>query len=163
MSNPQPSDLRLEDRLAIDDLMVRYVEAIDGKEWDLLDTVFTPDAILDYSTSGGPDAKGSYPEMKVWLRNALAVFSLTQHMIGKSSVVFDGDAAHCRTIFHNPMVLPIDDTGKYNPEGTGQSTFVVGGWYEDTCRKMPEGWRIVHKYEEQAFISGSFPPGFAVG
>lgn len=152
----------LADRLSIDDLMSRYVEAIDSKDWRLLDTVFTEDAILDYSTSGGPNAKGTYPEMKAWLQKALSVFSLTQHLIGKSAVVLEGNTAKCRTIFHNPMVLPIDETGKYDPEGTGQSTFVVGGWYEDTCYRTPDGWRIIHKYEKQAFMSGNFPPGFGI-
>ena len=62
----------IADRIALDDLMTRYVDAIDTKNWDLLDTVFTPDAILDYSTSGGPDAKGPYPQIKEWLQGALA-------------------------------------------------------------------------------------------
>lgn len=153
-------ETQLADRFAIDDLMVRYIDAIDTKDWDLLDTVFTPDAILDYTTSGGPDAKGPYPEIKKWLQNALAVFPLTQHMIGKSKIEFDGDMAKCRTIFHNPMILPINSDGNYDSSGTGQSVFIVGGWYLDTCQKTADGWRIVHKYEEQAYMSGSFPPGF---
>ena len=45
----------IADRLEIDQLLVRYVDAIDAKDWDLLDTVFTPDAHLDYSSSGGPE------------------------------------------------------------------------------------------------------------
>ena len=48
-----------DDRFAIEDLLQRYTTAIDDKDWDLLDTVFAPDAVLDYTTSGGP--KGSYP------------------------------------------------------------------------------------------------------
>lgn len=154
---------QLADRFAIDDLMVRYIEAIDNKDWDLLDTVFTPDAVLDYSTSGGPDAKGAYPEIKQWLQGALAAFPLTQHMIGKSKIELEGDTAKCRTIFHNPMVLPVNSEGNYDPDGSGQSVFVVGGWYEDTCQRTPDGWRIVHKFEQQAYVSGSFPPGFAPG
>lgn len=152
----------IADRIAIDDLMTRYVDAIDTKDWDLLDTVFTPDAVLDYSTSGGPDAKGPYPQIKEWLQGALAIFPLTQHMIGKSAVELNGDTAQCRTIFHNPMILPVDESGRYDPEGTGQSVFVVGGWYMDTCKKTPDGWRIVRKYEQQAFMSGNLPEGFAV-
>ena len=58
-------DIReIADRLEIEQLIVRYTIAIDRKDWDLLDTVFTPDAILDYESSA-PDAKGPYPKMKL--------------------------------------------------------------------------------------------------
>ncbi len=79
-------ELQLADRFAIDDLMVRYIDAIDTKDWDLLDTVFTPDAILDYTTSGGPDAKGTYPEIKKWLQNALAALPRNQARRGATAL-----------------------------------------------------------------------------
>ena len=34
----------ISDRLEIEQLMVRYIEAIDSKDWGLLDSVFTEDA-----------------------------------------------------------------------------------------------------------------------
>ena len=48
----------ISDRLEIEQLMALYVEAIDSKDWDLLDNVFTADAHLDYESSGGPEGKG---------------------------------------------------------------------------------------------------------
>ena len=38
----------ISDRLEIEQLMVKYVDAIDDKNWELLDDVFTNDAFLDY-------------------------------------------------------------------------------------------------------------------
>src|SRR5687767_8582299 len=99
----------ISDRIEIDDLLQRYTAAIDAKDWDLLDSVFAPDATLDYSTSGGPHDK--YPVVKAWLQEVLAVFPMTHHMIGKSTVKLDGDRAQCRSIFYNPMALPTDDEG----------------------------------------------------
>ena len=43
----------ISDNLEIERLMAKYVDAIDGKDWDLLDEVFTDDAYLDYESSGG--------------------------------------------------------------------------------------------------------------
>ena len=43
----------ISDRLEIQDLMVRYSYAIDNRDWDALDDVFTPDAHIDYSVFGG--------------------------------------------------------------------------------------------------------------
>jgi hypothetical protein len=55
----------LSDRLEIDDLLTTYTMAIDEGDWDALDRVFTPDAHLDYSASGG--TVGAFPEVKAWL------------------------------------------------------------------------------------------------
>ena len=43
----------ISDRLEIQDLLVAYSHAIDTRNWDALDDVFTPDAFIDYSDFGG--------------------------------------------------------------------------------------------------------------
>jgi hypothetical protein len=43
----------LVDRRAIDDLLIRYTTALDTRQLDLLDQVFTADAQIDYAASGG--------------------------------------------------------------------------------------------------------------
>lgn len=148
----------ISDRLEIEQLLVRYVDAIDTKDWELLDTVFTPDAHLDYSSSGGDEGKGDYPTIRAWLEKSLAMFPMTQHLIGKSAVTLAGNTAICRTIFHNPMGVPINDDGIFDADGSGLHVFVVGGWYHDTVTRTPEGWRISEKVEVQAFTEGGFPP-----
>ena len=39
----------ISDRLELQQLLVDYCHAIDDFDWDALDRVFTPDAIIDYS------------------------------------------------------------------------------------------------------------------
>ncbi|HEV8298676.1 MAG TPA: nuclear transport factor 2 family protein [Acidimicrobiales bacterium] len=154
---------QISDRIEIEDLLQRYTSSIDAKDWDRLDTVFTVDATLDYTTSGGP--VGPYPDVKAWLQRALAHFPMTHHMIGKSSIDLDGDTAHCRTIFYNPMGMSIDETGRFIPggaAGAGQHVFIVGGFYNDTCARLADGWRIVHKFEEQSYLYGTFAEGFDI-
>lgn len=148
----------IADRLELDQLMVRYVEAIDTQDWDMLDTVFTPDAHLDYSSSGGDEGRGDYPTIRAWLEKSLTMFPMTQHLIGKSLVEIEGDRARCRTIFHNPMGVPVNDDGIYDATGSGLHVFVVGGWYDDVCVRTDDGWRIAEKVETQAFTQGGFPP-----
>ena len=153
----------ISDRIEIDDLLQRYTAAIDAKDWDLLDTVFTPDATLDYTTSGGP--VGPFPEVKAWLARALAHFPMTHHMIGKSSVKLEGDRAQCRTIFYNPLGASTDADGKFIPNGGSGANlhvFIVGGFYNDTCARTPHGWRIIHKFEEGSYMTGTFPEGFEI-
>ena len=64
--------LSVEARIDIDDLLTRYATAIDGRDWGLLDTVFIPDAHLDYRSAGG--VAGDYPAVRAWLTEVLPVF-----------------------------------------------------------------------------------------
>jgi 3-phenylpropionate/cinnamic acid dioxygenase small subunit len=132
----------ISDRIEIDDLLIRYTVAIDKKDWELLDTVYTPDAKIDYTTSGG--IKGEYPEVRAWLAKALAPFTMTQHLISNSSVNIDGDTATARTMVFNPM-------GTDDGEG-GLKLFYVGGWYDDKLVRTDDGWRIAERFEEKAFF-----------
>jgi hypothetical protein len=81
----------ISDRIEINDLLVRYTVAIDTKDWKLLDTCFTADADVDYTTSGG--IKGKYPEVRAWLEKALAAFDMTQHLITNTTLELAGDRA----------------------------------------------------------------------
>ena len=138
----------ISDRIRIQDLLVRYTVAIDTQDWELLDTVFLPDATVDYTTSGG--IRGSYPEVRAWLAKALAIFDMTQHMISNSVVELAGDQATAKTMVYNPM-------GRKQPDGS-LHLFYVGAYYIDKLVRTPEGWRISDRYEEQAFRDGTLTP-----
>ena len=135
---------RLADRLAIQDLMVDYCAAIDRKEFDELDEIFTPDAWIDYTCFGGP--KGHYPEIKEFLQKSLPNFPHYYHMIANTQVRFglDDNRAKARTICHNPMVIPL-------PEG-GEQTAFFGLWYVDELTRTPAGWRLSQRLEEPCYI-----------
>lgn len=137
----------ISDRIAINDLLVRYTVAIDTKDWNLLDTCFLPAAHVDYTQSGG--TKGPYPEVRRWLEKALSVFPMTQHFISNSAVTIDGDEARARTYVINPMGFPKEDGSLH--------IFTVGAYYHDKLVYTDEGWRIVERTEEQAYLEGSLP------
>ena len=128
----------ISDRLEIQDLFARYSFAIDERDWEALDHIFTPDARIDYTESGG--AKGSLAEIKAWLPGALARFPAFQHMVATTKLTLAGDKATSRTILFNPMV----EEG----EGGERQTFFMGLWYRDTLVRTPGGWRISERYEE---------------
>ena len=62
----------ISDRLEIEGVVIRYTRGIDTGAWDLLDTVFTPDAEIDYTESGGIAER--YPAVKPWLAEVLPLF-----------------------------------------------------------------------------------------
>jgi len=142
----------ISDRIEIQDLLTRYTVAIDEKDWEKLDTCFTPDAKVDYTTSGG--IKGNYPEVRAWLEKALAPFTMTQHLISNTTVTLDGDKATTRTYVYNPMGLPKKDGSLH--------IFTVGAYYNDDLVRTPDGWRIADRFEEQAFMEGTLPTNFEI-
>jgi len=142
----------ISDRMQIDDLLIRYTVAIDTKDYKLLDTCFTADADVDYTTSGG--IKGKYPEVRAWLEKALAAFTMTQHLITNTTLTLSGDTATARTIVFNPMGTP-------NKSGS-LHIFYVGAYYNDELVRTSDGWRIQQRYEEQAFMDGTLPEGFQI-
>ena len=141
----------ISDRIEIHDLLVRYSHAIDTRDFDALDQVFTPDAFIDYTSMGG--AKGTLPEIKEFLRKAMAQFSGFQHMIANSMIDLRGDEATGRTICHNPMVMT-------KPNGEAH-VFFCGLWYLDRLVRTPKGWRIRERVEEKCYFH-NVPADFAV-
>jgi len=130
----------LSDRAEIQDLMVRYSYCIDDSNWDGLDAVFTPDAFIDYTQTGG--AKGSYPEIKHFLAQTLPQFPGYQHASVCTQISLNGDHATARTIVFNPMM--VDVHGK-------RQVFFVGAWYLDTLRRTAVGWRICQRIEKSSW------------
>ena len=143
---------QLSDRVEINDLLIRYTTAIDTKSWTLLDTCFTPDAHLDYTSAGG--IKGPYPTVRGWLEKALAAFPMTVHFIGNSVVTLEGDKAKARTFVLNPMGFPNKDGSLH--------LFTVGAFYNDELVRTGTGWRIAKRVEEQAFLDGSLPAALQI-
>jgi 3-phenylpropionate/cinnamic acid dioxygenase small subunit len=141
-------DGELVDRLAIQELVVRYAWAIDTKDWAALDTVFLPDAWLDYSSNPG-GAVGHYPEIRAWLEKSLAPFPVTQHLVTNIDPTVDGDRATCRTMVYNPM-------GAATREGP-LHFFFLGGRYDDELVRSADGWRIAKRVETLLWFQGSLP------
>ena len=134
----------ISDRLEIQDLLVRYAHCIDARDIDGLDDIFTPDARIDYTAVGG--AAGGLAEIKDFLRESLALFSSSQHMIGNTMIDYDDpDTVRARTICHNPMVHRL--TGE-------EKVMTVGIWYVDVLVRTPDVWRIKERVEEKCYIDG---------
>ena len=128
----------LSDRAEIEALLVRYTRAIDTGDWNRLDTVFAPDAHIDYTATGGIVA--AYVEVKPWLAEMLPLFPRRMHTLGQLDIAIDGDTATVAAYFHNPMGLP-------QAEGPDQLV-ELGGIYHHDLRRGPDGWRS-HRLVEQ--------------
>jgi len=142
-TNQQVSLTEALDRIEIQHVIASYSQAIDSHDWDALDRVFTPDAVIDYTELGG--IRGDLPTIKKFLETSLPRYPRTQHLLGQSYVEIDGDTAFGRTACFNPMVLTTET------ESADEQVYFVGLWYRDVIVRTPEGWRISSRYEERTY------------
>ncbi len=142
---------RHDDRAEINDLIANYAWAIDELDFDALDSVFTSDADLDYSSNPGGFA-GGLVETKAWLKASLAFFVVRQHSMANTLITFDEvdpGRAKCKTMVNNPM-------GARTKSGKPHM-FTIGARYDDELVRTADGWRISKRVETLLFLDGTLP------
>ncbi len=139
----------ISDRLEIQDLVWRYSEIIDAKDFDALrDDVFTPDAFIDYSAFGG--SKGDLESTIAFLHDAMKIFPAHQHLNANIQIKLDGDPpaprATGRVMCFNPQQLEPKTGDEDGP------IFFCGLWYVDEYLRTDAGWRIQKRVEEKSYL-----------
>ncbi|MGD0312999.1 MAG: nuclear transport factor 2 family protein [Acidimicrobiales bacterium] len=140
------NDIIVEDRIGMDDLLTRYATAIDSLDWEMLDSVFTGDAHLDYRSAGG--IEGGYPEVRRWLSEVLPLFDVTQHLVVNREFGRRDGGVYARSCFLNVNRLQVE--GK-------PWQFTVGGRYHDQLVRTPSGWRIARRIEHTLWWDNPMP------
>jgi 3-phenylpropionate/cinnamic acid dioxygenase small subunit len=139
----------IADQLAIHEVMYRYGMAVDRRDWDLYRQVFTDDASIDYSESGGP--RSDLEAAVTWLAEVLEPFAGLHHNMTNHVVELEGDAARSCTYY-----LAVHSLA----DGRGAETvLVVGGFYQDRLRRTASGWRIAERVERMVWTDGPYPEG----
>ncbi len=114
------------DRLELHELPGRYGDAIDDRDWDRLDQIFTEDAVFDLTDLGVPLLEG-LPRIKAFM---------------------DTEAQHPRThTMTNIYVDEVDGGVKLNFRIVallGEGRVGTASYYDDVV-KTPDGWRVQHR------------------
>jgi 3-phenylpropionate/cinnamic acid dioxygenase small subunit len=130
------------DVVAIQQVLYHYAYALDARDYDALDEVFSADAKLH--TSGGTlMSPGQYKSM---CASELPKLDATQHMVTNTSVTVDGDRANSRAYFQAQHVKE-----SLAPD----SQLLMAGWVDDEFERRAEGWRIVERRWHSAWTSGN--------
>lgn len=128
----------MSDLAAIREVLARYMRAMRLHDVDLMDDVFTPDAVIDYTAIGG--TKTSWAETKPWLQGMIAV----EHFILFVGDVYptfadDGQRASVESTWHGVFVAAPDAT-----------PLLIYGTYADELVRTPDGWRIRARTDQPA-------------
>ena len=132
----------MSDEAEIARLLYRYARAVDTKDWELYRSVFTQDAVIDYSSAGIP--AGSRDEIAEFLSKGFTTIPWSMHYITNIEADVDGDTASVRAMFYNPMQLP----------GMAEMSS-CGGYYHHELVRTPDGWRSRHLREENVWFVNS--------
>lgn len=125
--------------LAIRETLAGYMRAMRIKDLDLMDDVFTPDAVIDYTAIGG--TPGPWPEVKPWLGGMVLGVELFSLYVGDVYPTFNADrsAATVESTWHGVFVA-----------APGAVPLIVYGSYADEFVRSPDGWRIARRTDQPA-------------
>jgi len=123
----------LLDREAIRDVLVRYCRGVDRLDRELIASVYWPGAEDDH----GPLFRGTAEQFIERAMSRAGLLEQTQHILGQSTFVFDGDVAHVETY-----------AGAYHRirrEGATPYDLLVGARLLDRFEKRGGEWRVAYR------------------
>jgi 3-phenylpropionate/cinnamic acid dioxygenase small subunit len=122
--------MSVEDRIAVQDVMLRYAAGVDDRDMDLYQSCFAEDCeIVGFAdaTVHGSD------NWRAYVVSALSKYGATQHMLGPQLATIDGDTAECRTDVQALHFLR-------EPEG---ATLTLWATYKTRMARIEGVWKIV--------------------
>ena len=125
---------RPADRADIAAVVNRYSDALDDRDWVLLDDFFTADAVARYGSPGATPVTGR-PAIVALIRSHLDGCGPSQHLFGNHVVEVDGDAASS-TCKARVCHFGAGDRASLEP-------YECFGVYRHTLRRTDAGWRVV--------------------
>ena len=128
-----PDKNRYELRADLTDLLIAYAVAVDNRDWDRYESLFLPDAVLDYRKAWGPML--SAPEARKWIQTTLTKDRLLacQHLLSNIQFDFGDTVVHGHAGYFNADVVVV----------AGETALRVnGGSYTVEFVEVPDGWRM---------------------
>jgi hypothetical protein len=145
---PPPLQL-MSDRLELEELLVRYCYAVDDRNWVEYREVFTPDAVLDDTVTGG--VRSGVEDHVLYLKRALSHILISQHDISTVLVDLEDTQARIRAHCSCPMLVDL---------GSGKTqVFFQGLQYRLRAVRTERGWKFKELTEER-YWNHNLPIGF---
>jgi 3-phenylpropionate/cinnamic acid dioxygenase small subunit len=133
----------LADRWDIEEVGVRYATALDTRDWALLATCFTEDALGEYDGIGRLEGATAFVDT---CRGALTPLAASHHLLGNFTCRPKGDEASAAWYFQAQHVR----TGT-----PGGDDYIVAGTYRDRLVRTAAGWRIAERTLSVTWTSGN--------
>ena len=132
------------DRIAVQDVMLKYAAGVDERDMDLYASCFADDVEV---VGFGAETMHGRDTWVAYVINALQAFGPTQHMLGPQLATIDGDDADARTDVQALHYMK-------EPEG---EILTLWATYKSKMRRMDGEWKIV-RHELVSRGTRIFPP-----
>jgi len=119
----------IEDRIAVQDVMLRYAATVDEKDYDGYRALFVED--VKVVGMGALEMNGMetfYP----WWKEAIDKYDATQHMLSPTYATISEDLAKTRT----------DVQATHYPKGDSVTTITLWATYHTDMRRVDNEWKI---------------------
>jgi hypothetical protein len=120
-----------QDKAAVIEVLNLYAFALDARQWDLFDRVFTADVDADFGPAGA--AWSGLEEFKESFARFHDTLDSHAHTMMGHLVDVDGDRAHAFS-YGNWLLV--------RAAAEGGPTWLGTGWYDDELIRTDQGWRI---------------------
>ena len=154
----EPALQRLIDRAEIHDLMMRYARGVDRGDWDLVRSVYHPDAFDDHG-----DFKGDVDGFIAFASDRVGPLPQCMHFLGNCLIEFaSDDVAAVETYFMTAHTLDARGQKAYGAgDGSEPMQLSSYGRYADRVERRGGPWRIAHRvcvFEATRLHVGKAPP-----
>ena len=136
-----------DDRAAIEDLMARYLFALDFFDADAYAETFAEDGVLDWAmgTMEGREAiRKEAAGMKASMAEVFGAETLLRHFVTNIAITVDGDQAWTRAAWFEA----------YNNGPDGQPVMGTFGHYEDELARIDGNWLFKRRRIVNEFLEG---------
>jgi 3-phenylpropionate/cinnamic acid dioxygenase small subunit len=135
----------LLDERAVTGVLNDYARALDTRDWALLASLFTRDAIVDYSAEGGPICVGP-AAVVADCESDFHGLDATHHMVSNVGISILGDDAEAECYLQ---------AWHHAAHARGGTTLILVGGYRDKLVRTPDGWKITRRQLHVAFAAGN--------
>jgi hypothetical protein len=150
MSDPslEPRIRRLEDRIAISEVVIAYARSIDAADWASYATLFTDPVHIDFSEAGLPASDFPRDQFVGFAAQGLEGWTARQHLSPNHTIEFD-DTDPDRAICYSYMYAQ-----HYLEGESGSDFYLMRGSYDNHLVRTAGGWKITSLTQHVFWVEG---------
>lgn len=153
---PKYAPTYAQDRAEIEDLLSRYLFAMDHNDFETYADTFTLDGTLEYATGKVTGRENVRAEAKAFKERVGKIFvdvdgnpALLRHVLCHSTIRVEGDKA-----WHTGFWFEFDNGGPINPAGRKSIAMGTYGTYADELHRVDGEWLFYYRNIRNEFLAG---------
>ena len=139
----------LLDRAEIADVVRRYAQSIDTRDFALLRTCCTEEIEMDFSPTvvGMTRPRFTADEWVGMVSAFHSQFDGTEHILVPEGIDVEGDAARCYAVMH---------ASHFKRDAKGSPHHLIAGSYDMTFTRTADGWKMCRASQVVRWVEGNW-------